>query len=553
MRKRLLLGILFGWACGAVAQMPHQVAVLVNENSQASKKAASVFAAAHGVPGCNMIYLNIPDALTRGRAECTPDQFMDRIYTPAQSMLEERGLSAQVSAWVYSVDFPIRILNSTNDRQQMSLMGLTFTRGKVPAGEMIEKGQFPSPLFSGPVKEGGPKNPSRSFLAFQTGLKEKMPLPSMMLGYVGENGNDMATVLACIERGISARKTGRDAEVLFVETDDDARSKPREWQYAGVQADLTALGRKATICSNAPAARTGLLGVMTGAENIQPSAFGTFVPGAMAEHLTSWSAEFQKRQSKCTEWLTGGATVTAGMVTEPYNAWVKFPHACFFTHYASGCTAMESFYQSVASPLQILFLGNPLSQITGLPVQIKPVGLSREISSDMDAAFVTDAKFPVAVHPVYSALLDGKQIKGADGISLVELPFEEMGDGYHDVRLIVQANSPVTPGGFADVPVLINKKGRSMALAGIEDRAPQIAVSVRPSANDLPTEVYVLWNGRELDRKPYCDGVELLLDERELGEGPHRLQAVAVYGDGMIVRSVPRQIGVAFAAAEPSK
>ncbi len=531
----------------AAAQMPHRVAVLVNENSQNSKKAANVFAALHGVPGGNLIGLNLPESIVTGRAECTPEEFQTLIYDPVQKILEERGLTNQVLAWVYSVDFPIRAVTSTNDRQQMSLMGLTFTRGKVPAMEMIEKGQFASPLFAGPVKEGGPKNPPRSFDILQSALKEKMPLPSMMLGYIGQNGADMETVQRCIENGIRARRNGGSAHVLLVQTDDKPRSGPREWQYAEVKAEMASRGGFVEIFTNQPPAKTNLMGVMTGKATVNPADFGTFAPGAFGEHLTSWSAEFQKEQTKCTEWLKAGATVTAGMVTEPYNVWTKFPHARFFVHYASGCSAMESFYQSIASPLQVLLLGDPLSQIAGLSAEIKAIGLGKEITSSVDAAFVAEAKFPVAAPVLYSALLDGKQIKEADSLTLIELPFKEMGDGYHEVRIIAQALSPVTPGWFKDFPVMINKKGRSAAIAGpAESGARQITVKAAAGGKEKPKEVFLLWNGLQLDRKPYADGIELTFDERIVGEGPQRIQAVLVYEDGMEVRSAPQVFVIVF-------
>jgi uncharacterized protein (TIGR03790 family) len=534
----------------AAAQMPHRVAVLVNKNSHDSKKAANVFAALHGVPGENLIPLNIPDSMVTGRAECTPDEFRTLIYEPAQKMIEERGLTNQVLAWVYSVDFPIRIVTSPNDRQQMSLMGLTFTRGMAPSPEMIEKGQFLSPLFAGPVKEGGPKNPARSLDVLSATLKDKMPLPSMMLGYTGENGTDMETVFKCIENGIRARQSGPKHLVELVQTSDKARSAPREWQYADVKTEMTLRGGSVEIFTNQPPSQTGLLGVMTGAATVKPSDFGTFSPGAFGEHLTSWSAEFQKPQTQCTEWLKAGATVTAGMVTEPYNVWTKFPHARFFVYYASGCSAMESFYQSILSPVQVLLLGDPLSQIAGLPVEIKTIGLSKEISSSADAAFVAEAKFPVPVKVLYSALFDGKQIKDADNISLIEIPFKTAGDGWHEVRIIAQALLPVTPGGFKDFPVMINQKGRSVAITGLADGAPrQIVVTAEAGSKEPPDEIYLLWNGLKLDQKPYAERVELSFDERTVGEGPHRVQAVAVYEDGMEVRSAPQVFAVAFKAA----
>ncbi len=530
--------------------MPHRVAVLVNESSQNSKKAANVFAALHGVPGGNLIYLNLPESIVTGRAECTPDEFQTLIYDPAQKIIEERGLTNQVLAWVYSVDFPIRVITSPSDRQQMSILGLTFTRGNVPAMEMIEKGLFVSPLFAGPAKAGGPKRLPFSFQMIKEGeggLGEKMPLPSMMLGYTGENGTDMDTVLRCLQNGVLARQSGANKPVLLVQTADKARSGPREWQFAEVKSEMAPRGGSAVIYTNQPPAQTNLMGVMLGAETAKPSDFGTFAPGAFAEHLTSWSAEFQKPQTKCTEWLKAGATVTAGMVTEPYNIWVKFPHARFFVHYTSGCSAMESFYQSILSPLQVLLLGDPLSQIVGLPVEIKTIGLSKEMTSSVDSAFVADAKFSITAPVLYSALLDGRQIKAADRIALIELPFKEMGDGYHEVRIIAQAAAPVTPGWFKDFPVMINKKGRSAAVTGLaEGGARQIAVKAAAGGKENPKEIYLLWNGRQLDRKPYADGVELAFDERIVGEGPQRVQAVSVYEDGMEVRSAPRAFMIVY-------
>ncbi len=536
----------------AVAQMPHQVAVLVNANSQASKKAANVFAGLHRVPGLNLIYLDLPESIVTGRAECTPEEFEKYIYDPAVGTLIDRNLDNQVLAWVYSVDFPIRIITSANDRQQMSIMGLTFLYGKTPNIENVEKGQVLSPLFAGPATDGGPKNPPRSFAFFQENLKQRMPLPSMMLGYIGENGTDMDTVIRCIEDGIRARKSGKNPRILLVETDDEARSVPREWQFNDVKTEVAMRGGSVVITTNQMLMQTNLMGVMTGSEQVTPSNFGTFAPGAMAEHFTSWSAEFQKRQSKCTDWLSAGATVTAGMVTEPYNGWGKFPHARFYAHYTSGCTAMESFYQSILSPVQVLLLGNPLSQITTLPVQLKAIGLSKEISSKCDAAFVAKAKFPIRARALYSALLNGKKIKDADEISLIDLPYSEMGDGYHEVRLIAQAKLPVMPGSFIDLPVIINKKGRSLEITNLTDRKPQqIVFTVEAEGKELPTEIYLLWNGRELVRAAY--GTELVFDERTIGEGPARVQAVAIYTDGMTVRSAPKQFAIVFTGDHLSK
>jgi hypothetical protein len=122
-----------------------------------------------------------------------------------------------------------------------------------------------------------------------------------------------------------------------------------------------------------------------------------------------------------------------------------------------------------------------------------------------------------------------------------------MGDGWHEVRIIAQALSPVTPGGFKDFPVIINKKGRSMAITGLADGAPhQVIVNVSSGGKEKPKEICLLWNGRQLDRKPYADAVSLSFDERVVGEGPHQLQAAAFYEDRMEVRSAPQVFAIEF-------
>ena len=546
MRKRIT-GMIIVLLAGSVwAQLPHRVAVLVNENSQASKKAANEFAGQHRVPGSNVIYLKLPESMYSGRFECTPAEFKTLIYDPAQKAIEERGLSDQISAWVYSVDFPIRIVTGEYDRQQMSIMGLTFLRGQVPEDlKMVEFGQVVSPLFSGPMEGKSQKLPPKAFDIWQAGLKDKMPLPSMMLGYIGEKGNSMETVLRCIQDGARAWQNNGSLRVLFVKTDDEKRSSPREWQFEDTQAELKVRGGSAVITSDLKPMQTNLTGVIIGMEKVVPSNFGTFVPGAMAEHLTSFSAEFQKGQSKCTEWLKAGATVTAGAVVEPYNNWAKFPHTRFFVHYSAACTAMESFYQSIANPLQILLLGDPLSQVRKVSVQIKPIGLSKEISSSIDAAFVLDAKFPANMQAAYGALLNGKEIKRGESNSLIELPFNEMGDGWHTVRLIAQAALPTLPGSFIDVPVIINKKGRFVEITDMKDRDPSdIILTAAAKGEEVPDSVYLLWNGRELARADA--GKELIFDERTIGEGPHSIQVVAVYADGMEVHSEPAVFSIEF-------
>ena len=374
----------------AYAQMPHEVLLLVNKQSQPSLLVANTFAAARQIPKRNIVFLDIPESVYGGSATISPEQFTKLIWEPANAAATRQGIDQQILAWVYSVDFPIRVKTDDSDRKQMSVGGMTFMRNKMPGLTLVEEGKYLSKLFAGPnervklnlnamslgmQKQGLGMNakvpPEAAWL--QSGLGDRMPLPSMMLGYIGEKGNDVQTVLDCIARGVRSDFRGLRSGINFVMTD-DVRSKCREWQFYPAVNELKQYGVTASVRTNFPAGASNVMGILMGAETVDPSSVKSFYPGAMAEHLTSWSAEFQRPQTKMTEWLKAGATASAGAVVEPYSNPNKFPSARFFVHYAAGCTMLESFYQSITCPLQSLLLGDPLAKPYAVPLSVKVVG-----------------------------------------------------------------------------------------------------------------------------------------------------------------------------------
>lgn len=88
-----------------------------------------------------------------------------------------------------------------------------------------------------------------------------------------------------------------------------------------------------------------------------------FVPGALADHLTSHGGELQGGgQMSSLRWLSAGATASYGTVGEPCNHWQKFPNpAVLLRHYLNGDTAIEAYWKSVAWPAQGVFIGEPLA------------------------------------------------------------------------------------------------------------------------------------------------------------------------------------------------
>ncbi len=89
-----------------------------------------------------------------------------------------------------------------------------------------------------------------------------------------------------------------------------------------------------------------------------------WLPGALADHLTSLGGDLLggHSQGKAWQWIRAGATASHGAVSEPCNHLHKFPHPLWLLgHYAQGSTAIEAYWKSVAWPQQSLFIGEPLA------------------------------------------------------------------------------------------------------------------------------------------------------------------------------------------------
>ena len=89
-----------------------------------------------------------------------------------------------------------------------------------------------------------------------------------------------------------------------------------------------------------------------------------FLPGAVADHLTSFGGNLtDTTQMSALRWLDAGATGSYGTVVEPCNYTAKFPHpGLFLTYYLRGDSLIEAYWRSVAMPGQGLFIGEPLAR-----------------------------------------------------------------------------------------------------------------------------------------------------------------------------------------------
>jgi uncharacterized protein (TIGR03790 family) len=182
--------------------------------------------------------------------------------------------------------------------------------------------------------------------------------PAMMLA-----GLNFANVKALIDRGVSADHAFPAGTAYLLNTSDKTRSV-RAKQFGLAKNELRALLPIEEIEADAIVDRKDVMFYFTGLPQVANLASLKFMPGALADHLTSFGGQLtDSQQMSSLRWLEAGATASFGTVTEPCNHLQKFPMpAIAIFHYMSGATAIESYWKSVAWPGEGLFIGEPLAR-----------------------------------------------------------------------------------------------------------------------------------------------------------------------------------------------
>ena len=195
--------------------------------------------------------------------------------------------------------------------------------------------------------------------------------PSMMLGAA-----TLDAALALINRGVAADGSQPTGTGYLLRTRDAARSVrytdylalPAAWASAPGLALRTLDGSVASAAEldvQFISHQRDVLFYFTGLASVPQLGSNQFLPGAAADHLTSFGGLLPggNGQMPATDWLAAGATASYGTVEEPCNHVDKFPKASvLIEHYLRGATLIEAYWKSVAWPGQGLFVGEPLAR-----------------------------------------------------------------------------------------------------------------------------------------------------------------------------------------------
>lgn len=197
--------------------------------------------------------------------------------------------------------------------------------------------------------------------------------PAMQLA-----ARSVAGAMAMIERGIAsdhmlAAGGAAPARAYLAATPDPHRNvRERLFPPPGPVPGASPLEIQRVRSDALPALRRTLV-YQTGLARVPAPLGGEWLPGALADHLTSFGGQLERPagdgQMNVLDWLEAGATASYGTVSEPCNHVQKFPHPQVLIHsYVQGVSALEAYWRSVAWPAQGVFVGEPLAAPFAPPI-----------------------------------------------------------------------------------------------------------------------------------------------------------------------------------------
>ncbi len=182
--------------------------------------------------------------------------------------------------------------------------------------------------------------------------------PTMLLA-----AKDFKTARQLIDRGIAADYSQPKGSAYLLKTTDVARSS-RAASFPEVAKKFNDIFSTTFQEKNFIEDREDVMFYFTGVMHVQKIKRNTFLPGAVADHLTSTGGVLVGgNQMSILEWIEAGATGSYGTVVEPCNFPEKFSNpGVLMNYYLRGNSLIEAYWKSVAEPGQGIFIGEPLSK-----------------------------------------------------------------------------------------------------------------------------------------------------------------------------------------------
>lgn len=313
--------------------------VIVNQNSSNSCRLANYFSELRSVPSQNTLRID----WSGGNDSWSSQEFASSLLTPLMLMLETRGLTNQIDLVVLSMDIPFKtVLNTTNVNSTTSA------------------------LFYGLKTDGGTDaGVTNSYAASEAVFRQSKPAsaPGISMLTTMITANSLTSAKQIVAQGVASDGTSPLQPVILAKTSDPARNiRYPMFDNAILNASVRGNVSLLRTNSNTPSGQTGLFGYETGLMRYEISP-GTFVPGAIADNVTSFGGVIfgPNDQTNLLAFIEAGATGSYGTVAEPQPDVEKFPNPQVYFYQARGFSLAESYYLSIARPYLGLTVAEPLA------------------------------------------------------------------------------------------------------------------------------------------------------------------------------------------------
>ena len=284
-----------------------------------------------------------------------------------------------------------------------------------------------------------------------SGFREAQPttgrryLLSAMLGVTRARGTSIDEAIDILRRAAEADSTRPKGTFVFQKTG-NVRTTTRSPGFDSTAVILEAMGHKTKVVSNLNQAKQlSIVGLMTGMSNVPLADVELdLMPGAIAENLTSYGGIMKPsgKHTPLTEFLLEGAAGSSGTVIEPFALQEKFPHPFIHVHYARGVSLIEAFYLSLASPSQMLIVGDPLCTPWKRQVAVEMSLVERDETETTLTVNVkaVPGEVPAATIDVF---IDGKFRVRVPVREEITIRVEELEPGAHELTLIATSAHPL--------------------------------------------------------------------------------------------------------------
>jgi len=366
-------------ASGALAGgSPLRTLVVVNKNSDRSLELGRFYAEQRGIPDRQIFSI-----FTTTSNNIEVGTYSNEIDGPIRAYMTSAGISNSIDFVVFSMDIPYRVHAGSETNKRSASLTSTFFSGFFSS---------PNAFVSGCNLAGG--SSSRYFAveqAFRHGAafsSNRYRLASMI------TASNLPLAKRLVNISTASDESSPQANVYLLKTGD-----LRDIQWMDFEQPMFAqrfIDPASTISWLDAASLTGktnIIGITAGLRFHDWIAGNQALPGAIAEHLTSYGGCLFDVKTQTTEtiqppdtnqmsildWIFHGYSGSYGTVVEPCAIAEKFPHPLYHYWYARGFNLGESLMMSVRNPYQGIVVGDPLCAPYATPSSVSFEGITNGV------------------------------------------------------------------------------------------------------------------------------------------------------------------------------